>query len=124
MNITQILQSFANDTQVHAAIVLIVADVVFGVLAAIKLHSFTLVRIADTLRDDVLGKIAPWLALFALGKVSNAEVAGIDFGTAADAAWIGASVAIGASILGSIRELGVNLPDTLAGSHKGDPPSS
>lgn len=115
MSIVEVLQSFARDTQVHAAIVLIVADVVFGVLAAVKLHAFRLVRIADTLRDDVLGKVAPWLALFALGKVSNADVAGIDFGTVADVAWGGVVIAITGSILGSLKDMGVNLPEPVAG---------
>lgn len=115
MSIPQILNSFAQDAQVQAAFVLIVADVLLGVLAALKTNTFRLIRVADTLRDDVLGKVAPWLAVFALGKVSNADVLGIDFGTAADVAWVGVTVALGASILNSLRDFGVNLPDAVAG---------
>ncbi len=115
MTVPEILASFARDSQVHAAIVLIAADVIFGVLASVKLKTFRLIRIADTLRDDVLGKVAPWLELFALAKVSNADVAGIDFGNIADVAWAGVVLALGASILNSVKDLGVNLPDVVAG---------
>jgi hypothetical protein len=115
MTVPEILASFARDTQVHAAIVLIAADVIFGVLAAFKLKTFRLIRIADTLRDDVFFKVAPWLALFALGKVSDADVAGIDFANIADVAWAGVVLALGASILGSVRDLGVNVPEVVAG---------
>lgn len=118
MSIVAVLQSFARDTQLHAAIVLIAADVIFGVLAAFKTKTFRLIRIADTLRDDVLLKVAPWLALFVLGKVSGAHVAdvgGLDFGLVANIAWGGVVLALGASILNSLRDLGVKTPDPVSG---------
>lgn len=115
MTVPEILASFARDSQVHAAIVLIVADVIFGMLAAFKRREFRLVRVADTLRDDFFFKVAPWFGLFALGKVSNADVVGIDFTHIADVAWAGVLIALGASILNSVRDLGVNLPEVVAG---------
>ena len=125
MSLAEILQSFARDTQVHAALILITADVLFGVLAALKTGTFRLVRIADTLRDDALGKVAPWFGLFAIGKVSHADVASIDFSHVADAAFLGVAAALGASILGSLAQLGVSgLPKSLAGEAQGPPPSS
>lgn len=122
MSIPQILASFARDAQLQAALVLIAADVILGVLAAVKDKTFRLVRIADTLRDDVLGKVLPWLAVFALSKVSSADVLGVDFGAAATIAWGGVVLALGASIAGSLKDLGVNLPEPIAG--KGTTPHS
>lgn len=125
MSLVEVLQSWARDSQLHAALVLIAADVIFGILAALKSETFRLVRIADTLRDDVGFKLAPWLALFVLGKVSNADVFGVvDVGAAADVAWGGLTLALVASILGSLRDLGISLPAPLAGKPVEQPPHS
>lgn len=119
MSITQILAAFARDTQVHAVGILIAADVVFGILAALKTKTFQLQRLVDTLHDDVLAKVLPWLALFAFGKVSSASVVGIDFGSVADVFFGGIVVAIGASIVKSLAELGAQpAPAIVAGTSK------
>lgn len=118
MTITQILAQFARDTQLHTALILIAIDVMLGVAAAVKTNTFQLARIADTLKDDVLGKLVPWLAVFALGKVSAADVLGLDLGTAADIAWGALTLALGASILKSLGDLGAKVPPALAGSSK------
>lgn len=110
MTFSQILNSFVHDTQVHAVAVLIAADIVFGVVAALKLGTFRWKLIADYLMEDVVGKVVPWLALFAFGKVSTSSVAGIDFGTIADAAFVTATLALVGSLTQSLQDLGVNVP--------------
>lgn len=125
MNLVQILQSFAHDKQVDAVGLLVLADVIFGVLAAVKAKTFQLARIVDTLHDDVLAKVVPWLALFTLGKVTTgagigiASIVTVDFGTIADTFFLGISAAIGASILKSLTDLGVQgVPPALTGGSK------
>jgi len=108
------LHVFASDDKLHGVFVLILADLIFGVLAAFKTHTFVLKRLSDVLHDDVLGKVLPWFGLYAFG-LANASAIGvgdvtIDFGTIADGAFIAVIAALTASIYGSLRDLGVNLP--------------
>lgn len=119
MSVTQILASFARDTQVHVVGILIAADVIFGVLAALKTKTFQFQRVVDTLHDDVLAKVLPWLAVFAFGKVSSTNVAGLDFGSVADGLFIGITAAMTASIVKSLGDLGAQpVPAPLAGTSK------
>lgn len=124
MSLITILQSFAHDKQVDAIGILVLADVIFGVLAAVKDKTFQLARIVDTLHDDVLAKVVPWLALFILGKVTTGAGVGVgsvnvDFGSIADTFFLGITAAIAASILKSLADLGVaNIPTALKGPSK------
>jgi hypothetical protein len=112
MDITQIMHSFASDQQVKIVAVLIAADLVLGVLASIQnqQQAFSLSYVSNFLRNDVLGKVVPFFALYALGKVSSSSVAGVDFGTIADAAWVGVSAALVGSLATSLGDLGISLP--------------
>jgi hypothetical protein len=113
------IRSFVNDDQLKAVLVLIALDLVLGVGDAIRAKSFRLSYIVDFLRNDVLGKVFPWFVLFAAGFYApNTDILGLGLDTIADAAWVGVAAALGASILNSIRDFGVPLPDAIAG---GDP---
>lgn len=123
MGLVHVLQEFARDKQVDAVGILILADVIFGILAAVKTKTFQLQRITDTLHDDVLAKVLPWLAIFAFGKLTSAGVGvgsvNVDFGTVADTFFLGITAAMGASILKSLAELGARpAPTPIAGSSK------
>lgn len=124
MSLVHIFQEFVRDKQVDAVGLLVLADVIFGVLAAVKDKTFQLARIVDTLHDDVLAKVVPWLALFVLGKVTTNAGIGIgsvdvDFGSIADGFFVGISAAMAASILKSLADLGVSgIPPVLAGGSK------
>lgn len=124
MSLVHILQEFARDKQVDAIGILVLADVIFGVLAAVKAKTFQLARIVDTLHDDVLAKVVPWLALFVLGKVTTGAGIGVgsvnvDFGSIADGFFVGITAAMAASILKSLADLGVKgVPPVLAGPSK------
>lgn len=117
MSITEILASFAKDTQVSIVLSLIAADFVLGIAAALKLGTFRMTYIANFARNDLLGKVLPWFAVFALSKASGAAglVGPIDWGNASDALFVIATGAMGGSILKSLADFGVTLPNPLAG---------
>jgi hypothetical protein len=117
MDITAILSSFAHDKQLALVLFLIAADVVLGVLAAFKMGTFRLSYLSNFARNDLLGKVVPWFAVFALDKASHAAniVGPVDFSQVATAAFAAVTLAMGGSILSSLADLGLNLPVAIAG---------
>ena len=117
MTIIQIIQSFAHDKQLGLVLTLIVADFVLGVLAAFKMGTFRLTYIANFVHNDLLGKVVPWFAVFALDKSTHAAgiVGPVDFNQANLVAFGLVSAAMVGSIMSSLMDLGVNLPITLGG---------
>lgn len=115
-SLPQILHDFVTDKQVTLVAILIAADLVFGIAAALKLGTFNLSYIATFLKDDVLGKVVPWFALFAFSKVSPGNlVAGIDFGALATSAFVLVTAALAGSLVSSLADLGVPVPPIAAG---------
>ena len=117
MSITAILASFAHDKQLALVLSLIVADFVLGVLAAFKAGTFRLTYVSNFARNDLLGKVVPWFAVFALDKAtSGAGIVGpVDFSHAATIAFGIVTLAMAGSILSSLADLGISLPAQLAG---------
>ncbi len=117
MSITEILHSFAGDEQVKAVIILIVADLILGIIAAVvnPAQQFHLNYVGNFLRNDVLGKVVPWFALYALGKTSGSAVLGVDFSTIADGAFVVVAAALVGSLLGSLGDMGLPIPAELGG---------
>ena len=114
--LTQILHDFVTDKQIVLVAVLIAADLVFGIAAALKLGTFNLSYIATFAKDDVLGKVVPWFALFAFSKVSPGNlVAGVDFGTLATATFAIVTAALVGSLVSSLADLGIPVPAIAAG---------
>ena len=70
MTFAQILHSFASDKVVRALTFLVLADLVFGVAASFKLHTFRLSFVADLLKKDVLFKLFPYFGVFAFSLVA------------------------------------------------------
>ena len=103
------LSEFAHDTKVHIAILLCVLDWLAGSASAWKTGTFRLSYTADILKNDVLGKLVPYLGFYILALVAGNEewipIPGVDFGALAGAAYIALVLALGASILNSLREL-------------------
>lgn len=118
MTFGALLHSFASDDQLKLVVSLIVADFVLGVTAALVRGMFRLSYISAFARDDLLHKVLPWFVLFALGKANNAaEIVGpVGFGALADAAFAAVTAALIASILKSVADFGVDLPETIAGT--------
>jgi hypothetical protein len=122
------LITFAGDTKIHIALFLIAADFVLGVAAAFRVGNFRLSYVADFLRNDVLGKLLPYLAFYTLALVAGGVdivIGGLDFGVLAGAAYVALVGALTGSILNSARELGTSPPEqqkmtvALAGDEKG-----
>lgn len=110
------------DTQLQAALALIALDLILGVVVAVWKGTFRLAYVSQFLRDDVLAKLVPWVALRYVGKlVPGLSVLGVDVTTLATAAWVVFIAAMAGSILGSLRQLGVTLPVPIAGSDPSTP---
>jgi hypothetical protein len=124
VNITALIASFAHDAQLKLVVVLIVADFIFGVGAALKLKTFNASYVATFARDDLLGKVVPWFALFAFGKVANGVALGpVGFGALADSTFVLVTGALVASVFSSLKELGVPVPLPVGPTATPRPPS-
>ena len=117
MSITDILSSFAHDKQLGLVLFLIAADFVLGVLAAFNLGTFRLTYIANFAHNDLLKKVVPWFAVYALDKASHAAniVGPVDFSQVATAAFVAVVAAMVGSLLSSLNDLGLSLPPIVAG---------
>ena len=109
-----LLRQFVDDPTVLVLSALVALDVILGVLAALKLKTFKLVIIADFLRADVLGKLLPYYAVWAAVHLSGDIMLG-DFGVVEETTGALAIAAVGASVLNSLRDLGLSqLPPAVA----------
>lgn len=110
-----LLDQFVEDPTVIALAVLVGLDVLLGVAAALKAGTFRFVLISDFLRADVLGKLLPYYAVWAAVHVSGDVTLG-DFGVVEETTGALAIAAVGASVLNSLRDLGLakNAPDVIA----------
>lgn len=110
-----LLRQFTEDPTVIGLAVLVALDVILGVSSAIKLKRFKFVLISDFLRADILGKLVPYYAIWAAVHLTGDVMLG-DFGLIEETAGATAVLAIGASVLNSVRDLGLgsNLPDVVA----------
>lgn len=116
------LRAFAQDDQLHLALVLIALDLILGVGAAFKVGSFRLSYFADFAKTDLLGKVFPWFVLFAFGFASPAaDIGGLSIEDIADGAWIAVVAALVGSITSSLAVFGVPLPAALGAGEKPPP---
>lgn len=111
-----LLHAFVNDRLVQAVLLLVAADFVVGVSAALKAGSFRFGWLHGFLETDVLAKLIPFFAVYAASKAgaSNAWFEGLRD-------TVGAAVVAGlsASVLSSLSQLGFgSLPAVLGGSDK------
>jgi hypothetical protein len=119
MTYGQLLAHFFHDGKVEGALVAIVLDFVFGVLAALKLGTFRLSYVGDFLRNDVLFKLVPYFVLYSGSLLAGHQrivISGLDMGTAAGAVYVAIMAAWVGSILGSLRQLGFSIPGVPAPS--------
>lgn len=114
----ELLQSFTEDPTVILIGVLVLLDFLLGVAYAVKAGVFRLSYVADFLRNDVLGKVVPYYAVWvAVHTGADFSLAGLDVIEESTGAVV--VLALAGSILGSLRDLGLaNAGATLAG----DPP--
>jgi hypothetical protein len=113
----------------QAAIVVIVLDVAFGTLSALKLHSFRLSYFSDFARNDIAFKLVPWAGIYVAAKFAGNQqlvIPGVDLDTAQTAFYVAIMAAWSGSLLNSFRDLGVpvakTLPVAVAGDENAAPP--
>ena len=102
--------AFFNDTRTQIVLLLVALDLILGVVASLKVGNFRLSFVADFARNDLLGKVVPFAFLYAGYKyASGADIVipGIDLQVITDAAWAIVLVALGGSLLGSLKDLGL-----------------
>jgi hypothetical protein len=121
----ELLKQFANDEMVITIAALVALDVVLGVAASLRdpSQSFRLSYLADFLRNDVLGKMVPYYAVWvAVNLGGDFEIAGIP--AIEDGVGALVVVALGASVLNSLRDMGLwkAAPEVLAGPDPGSNP--
>lgn len=114
----ELLRQFANDEMVILIAILVGLDLLLGVAAAVRndAQSFRLSYLTDFLRNDVLGKLVPYYAIWAAVNLGgDFEIAGIP----AIEDGVGALViaALAGSVLNSLRDMGLwqKAPDEMAG---------
>lgn len=107
-----LLNAAFNDTRVQIALLLLVLDFLLGTVAALvdNTQGFRLSFIADTMRNDVLGKMVPFFILYGgYLYAANADlvIPGLDMEVLMNAAWVVVLAAFVGSILKSVTDLGL-----------------
>lgn len=118
----ELIRAFGDDPTVRISAALVVLDLVLGVAAAVKLGSFRLSYIADFLRNDVLGKLVPLYAVWAVTHlVGDINIGGLELIEESTNAAV--SLALAGSILNSLRDLGLgsDMPNEVAGADPSAP---
>lgn len=120
------LLTFAHDSKVHIALLLVIVDFIFGVAAAVKGGVFRLSYVADFAKNDVLFKLLPYLGLYILALIAGGTdivIPGLDFGALAGAFYVAIVAAWVGSILASLAVFGITkaLPASLVGPEKVGP---
>lgn len=114
----ELINSFTEDPTVILIGILVGLRFVTGVLAALvdKEQAFRLAFVADILRNDVLGKVIPYFALWAAVQVGgDIDLGGLD--VIEEGAAVVVIAALTGAILNSLRDLGLlgSTPDVIAG---------
>ena len=117
------VDAFLEDPTVRVIAILWALDFLLGLFAGIKSGQFRLSYIADTFRNDVVGKILPYYTVWAALHVTGIDwsIGGFDvIEETAGALVIGA---LAGSALNSLRDLGLaqSMPDTVAGPDPASP---
>lgn len=106
-----IVNSFAHDGYFQAVLVMIALDVILGVAAALKSGTFRLSWLANFGKDDLLGKVFPWFVIYAAAKYApNVAVLGIDLSAIEKVVFAAVAVALGGSLISSLKNLGLPVP--------------
>lgn len=122
-----LLRQFGDDPTIRIAAALVVLDFVLGIAAAVKLGIFRLSYVADFMRNDVLGKLVPIFALWAVTHlVGDFQIGGLEL-IEESASGVAIAAMVG-SILNSLRDLGLarSMSDEVAGpdpAAPGPPPA-
>lgn len=112
MTFNRVATEFAHDGYFQAVMVVIVVDVLLGIAAALKRREFKFSWLSAFARDDLLGKVFPWFIIYTAAKYApNVAVVGIDLTSIEKVVWGAVVVALGGSLLSSLKDLGVPIPE-------------
>lgn len=118
MNFSELIRAFSADETVQLVGALIFLDFVLGMSAGVKAGTFRFGWIADFLRADVLAKVVPYFAVWGAVRIGgDFELAG--FGMIEETVGAAVVLALGASVLNSLRDLSIlpaTTPDEVAGA--------
>lgn len=118
-----LVDAFINDPTVRIIGALWVLDFLLGLFAAFKAGTFRLSYVADTFRNDVMGKILPYYTLWAALHLTGFDfsLAGLDVLEEGAGAIVIAALA--GSVLASLKELGLlgAAPEAIAGPDPATP---
>jgi len=116
MTLQALIQNFVHDDQFKTVAALIALDLVLGVAAAVKLGQFRLTYLANFARNDVLGKVAPFLVLHSFALVAGSTsvvIPGLDVSKISDATFALVTAAMVGSVLSSLADFGLPVPPAL-----------
>ena len=118
-----IIDAFVDDPTVRVIAVLVVLDFVLGSAAALYTKTFRLAFFADVFRNDVLGKLVPYYALWGALHVSGIDWSVGGFDVVEEAAGATVILALTGSVLNSLKDFGLakSSGDTLNGPDPGSP---
>lgn len=102
-----VLNAFVDDPTVRLIAVLVALDFVLGTAAALYTRTFRLSFLADAFRNDVLGKLVPYYALWAALHVSGIDWSIGSFDVIEETAGAVAIAALVGSVLNSLRDFGL-----------------
>lgn len=126
MSFQEVVRQFVDDKQLQAVVVLIALDVVVGIIAAVRLGEFAFSKVAVFLKDDVLGKVIPWFAVFSAAKLApSVDILGIDLNQIQTGLWVAVGAALAFSLVSSLNDLGLGktLPKAVVtGENQGTTP--
>lgn len=104
-----LIDQFAADWQVRLAALLIGLDFILGVSESIVNKHFRLAFLADFLRNDILGKMVPFYAVWwATTLAGDIELGAVD--AIKDSVWAVLLAAMSGSILNSLTKLRLRDP--------------
>lgn len=118
-----VLNAFVDDPTVRLIAVLVALDFVLGTAAALYTRTFRLSFLADAFRNDVLGKLVPYYALWAALHVSGIDWSIGGFDVIEETAGAVAIAALVGSVLNSLRDFGLakNASPEINGPDPGSP---
>ena len=110
MTVPSVAHLIVADAMFKAVVVLIVLDLILGVAAAVKAGEFTFARVVGFLRDDVLGKVVPWAALYFGWKFApSTDLLGVGLEEITRGAGALMIAALAGSLTASLADLGLSL---------------
>jgi hypothetical protein len=114
MTLVDALTSVFSGLDFQTAIAVILLDVALGTIAALKKGKFRLSYFADFARNDVAFKLLPWVGIAFAAQLAGEQqivIPGIDLGVIAGAFYVGIMAAWTGSLLSSMKDLGMPIPD-------------